>query len=55
MALCPMPMYALPITFPMVARDKARIRNMCNTGHTKAHLNTALAAYEKMGKKLKIV
>jgi len=47
--------YALPITFPMVARDKARIRNMCNTGHSKANLDKALAAYEKVGKQLKII
>ncbi len=47
--------YATPITFPMVARDAARIRNMCNTGHSKANLDKALAAYEKVGKQLKII
>ena len=46
---------ALPIVFPMVARDKARIRNMMNSGLTKAQLDTALAAYEKVGKRVKII
>ncbi len=46
---------ALPIVFPMVARDKARIRNMMNSGLTKEHLDKALNAYEKVGKKLDII
>jgi glycine C-acetyltransferase len=47
--------YALPIVFPMVARDAARIRNMMNAGHTKDDLDVALAAYEKVGKSLGII
>ena len=47
--------FALPIVFPMVARDKARIRNMMNAGLTKDDLNEALAAYEEVGKKLSII
>ena len=46
---------ALPIVFPMVARDKARIRNMMNSGLTKEQLDIALAAYEKVGKKVNII
>ena len=46
---------ALPIVFPMVARDKARIRNMMNSGLTKVQLDAALAAYEKIGKKVNII
>ncbi len=46
---------ALPIVFPMVARDKARIRNIMNSGLTTSHLDMALAAYEKVGKRLKII
>ena len=46
---------ALPIVFPMVARDKARIRNMMNSGLSKAQLDQALAAYEKVGKQLHII
>ena len=47
--------YALPIVFPMVARDAARIRNMMNAGHTKEDLDLAIAAYEKVGKSLGII
>jgi glycine C-acetyltransferase len=46
---------ALPIVFPMVARDAARIRNMMNSGLTKEQLDTALAAYEKIGKQIGII
>ncbi|MBD3406941.1 MAG: aminotransferase class I/II-fold pyridoxal phosphate-dependent enzyme [Candidatus Lokiarchaeota archaeon] len=46
---------ALPIVFPMVARDKARIRNMMNSGLSKEQLDVALSAYEKVGKKLDII
>ncbi|MEM2935324.1 MAG: aminotransferase class I/II-fold pyridoxal phosphate-dependent enzyme, partial [Candidatus Thermoplasmatota archaeon] len=47
--------FALPIVYPMVARDKARIRNIMNAGHTKNDLNEVLAAYEKIGKKLRVI
>ena len=46
---------ALPIVFPMVARDKARIRNIMNSGLTMEQLDIALAAYEKIGKKVNII
>ncbi len=46
---------ALPIVFPMVARDKARIRNMMNSGLTKDQLDHALSAYERVGQKLDII
>ncbi len=46
---------ALPIVFPMVARDKARIRNMMNSGLTKDQLDIALAAYERVGKQVGII
>ncbi|MHA1504007.1 MAG: aminotransferase class I/II-fold pyridoxal phosphate-dependent enzyme [Candidatus Heimdallarchaeota archaeon] len=47
--------FALPIVFPMVPEGTARIRVMMTAGLTKDHLNTALAAFEKVGKKLKII
>jgi len=47
--------FALPIVFPMVARDKARIRTMMNAGHTRADLDVALAAFERIGRKLKVL
>lgn len=47
--------FALPIVFPMVAKDKARIRTMMNAGLTQDDLNEALGAFEKCGKELKIL
>jgi len=47
--------FALPIVFPMVARDKARIRTMMNAGLTKKDLDYTLEKFEKLGKKLNII
>ncbi|MHA1874419.1 MAG: glycine C-acetyltransferase [Candidatus Heimdallarchaeaceae archaeon] len=47
--------FALPIVFPMVARDKARIRTMMNAGLTKEDLDYTLEKFEKLGKQLKII
>ncbi len=47
--------FALPIVFPMVAKDKARIRTMMNAGHTREDLDTALEVLERNGKKLGII
>jgi glycine C-acetyltransferase len=47
--------FALPIVFPMVARDKARIRVMMNAGLTKKDLDFALETFERLGKKLGII
>jgi glycine C-acetyltransferase len=44
--------YALPIVFPMVARDKARIRCMINASHSRDDLDVAAGAFEKAGKKI---
>jgi glycine C-acetyltransferase len=47
--------FALPIVFPMVARDKARIRTIMNAGHSKADLDFALQAFAKTGKALGVI
>ncbi len=47
--------FALPIVFPMVARDKARIRTMMNAGLSKEDLDDALNAFEKAGKEQNII
>ncbi|KAA0007182.1 MAG: aminotransferase class I/II-fold pyridoxal phosphate-dependent enzyme [Thermoplasmata archaeon] len=47
--------FALAIVYPMVARDKARIRNQMNAGMSKEDLDFALNVYEKLGKELKII
>ena len=47
--------FALPIVFPMVARDKARIRTIMNAALTRKDLDFAIAAFEKIGKELHII
>jgi glycine C-acetyltransferase len=47
--------FALPIVFPMVARDKARIRTIMNAGLTKQDLDFAIGAFENIGKELHII
>jgi glycine C-acetyltransferase len=47
--------FALPIVFPMVARDKARIRTIMNAALKKEDLDFAIAAFEKIGKELHII
>jgi glycine C-acetyltransferase len=47
--------FALPIVFPMVARDKARIRTIMNAALTKQDLDFAISAFEKIGKELQII
>ena len=47
--------FALPIVFPMVARDKARIRTMINAGLSREDLDYTLEKFEKLGKELKII
>jgi len=47
--------FALPIVFPMVAKDKARIRTMMNAGLTKKDLDFTLEKFQKLGKQLKII
>ncbi|HJX24488.1 MAG TPA: aminotransferase class I/II-fold pyridoxal phosphate-dependent enzyme [Candidatus Bathyarchaeia archaeon] len=47
--------FALPIVFPMVAKDKARIRTIMNSALTKKDLDFALSAFEKIGKELRII
>jgi len=47
--------FALPIVFPMVVRDKARIRNIVNSGLKRQDLDEALHAYEKIGKELNVI
>ncbi len=47
--------FALPIVFPMVARDKARIRTIMNAALAKKDLDFATSAFEKIGKELHII
>jgi len=47
--------FALPIVYPMVARDKARIRTIMNAALTKDDLNFAIEAFEKIARELHII
>ncbi len=47
--------FVLPIVYPMVARDKARVRTIVTTAHTRKDLYTSLRAFEKVGKKLALI
>jgi glycine C-acetyltransferase len=47
--------FALPIVFPMVARDKARIRTIMNAALKREDLDFAINAFEKIGKELHII
>jgi len=47
--------FALPIVFPMVAKDKARIRTIMNAALTKEDLDQALSTFEKVGREMKLI
>ena len=47
--------YVIGFFFPVVPKEKARIRVQLSASHTKAHLDKALSAFEKVGKQLKVV
>jgi len=47
--------FALPIVFPMVAKDKARIRTMVSAALTSEDLEFAISIFEKIGKELNII
>lgn len=47
--------YAKSIVFPTVPKGTGRMRNMPTAAHSKAMLDDALAAYEKIGKELGIL
>jgi glycine C-acetyltransferase len=46
--------FALPIVYPMVAKDKARIRTIMNAALTDEDVGVAISAFEKAGRELKI-
>lgn len=47
--------FAVGLGFPTVPRGKARIRNIVTAEHTRADLEQALGAYEKVGRALGII
>lgn len=47
--------FAQEIVFPMVARDKARVRTIVTAMHTKEDLDFALNAFKKVGKEMGLI
>jgi glycine C-acetyltransferase len=47
--------FALPIVYPMVARDKARIRTIMSAALKREDLDFAIGKFEKIGKELRII
>ncbi len=47
--------YAIGFFYPVVPKDLARIRVQLSAAHTKAHLDKAISAFEKVGKELGVI
>ena len=47
--------YVIGFFFPVVPKDKARIRVQLSAAHTQAHLDKAIAAFIKVGKEFKVI
>lgn len=48
-------LFAKPIVFPLVAKDKARVRIIVTAQHTSQDLDEALSIFERVGKRMKLV
>jgi glycine C-acetyltransferase len=47
--------YVIGFFYPVVPKGKARIRVQLSAGHTKEHLDKAIAAFTEVGRALKLV
>ncbi|HMQ44270.1 MAG TPA: aminotransferase class I/II-fold pyridoxal phosphate-dependent enzyme, partial [Mariniflexile sp.] len=47
--------YVIGFFYPVVPENKARIRVQLSAAHTKAHLDRAIEAFTKVGKKLGVI
>jgi glycine C-acetyltransferase len=47
--------YVIGFFYPVVPKGKARIRVQLSAAHTRAHLDKAIAAFEKVGKELGVI
>ena len=47
--------YVVGFFFPVVPKDKARIRVQLSAAHTKAHLDKAIQAFSEVGKSLNVI
>ncbi len=53
--LLDMGVYVVGFYFPVVPKDKARIRVQLSAGHSKSELDKAISAFEKVGKNLNVI
>ena len=47
--------YVIGFSFPVVPKGKARIRTQISAGHTREHLDKAIAAFLKVGRQLGVI
>ena len=47
--------YVIGFFFPVVPKEQARIRVQLSAAHTQAHIDKAIAAFEKVGKELGVI
>jgi len=47
--------YVIGFFYPVVPKDKARIRVQLSAAHTQMHLDRAVAAFTKVGKQLNVI
>jgi glycine C-acetyltransferase len=47
--------FAQPVVFPTVALDKSRLRTIVTAAHTDEQLDTALAAFDRVGHELRLI
>ena len=47
--------YVIGFNYPVVPKGKARIRVQISAAHTRAHLETAIRAFQKVGKEMGII
>ena len=47
--------YVVGFSYPVVPKDKARIRTQISAAHEKTHIDKAIAAFETVGKRLGVL
>nr|NKB47227.1 glycine C-acetyltransferase [Legionellales bacterium] len=47
--------YVIGFSYPVVPKDKARIRTQMSAAHDRVHLDKAIQAFEKVGRELDII
>ena len=47
--------YVIGFSYPVVPKGQARIRVQISAGHTKEHLDKAIAAFVKIGREMNVI